>query len=524
MNRRDCIWSNLDTLWDVVIVGGGITGAGILREASRAGLKALLVEANDFASGTSSRSTKLVHGGLRYLQNGQIRLTFESVRERERLMNEGRGLVTPLGFLLPTYRGGKLPPFVFESGLILYDMLATRWSHRRYRPDPFLQFCPEIRQEGLNGGFRFFDAQTDDARLVLRVLQEAGEDGGAALNYARAASLLKERNGRVCGVVLEDTNGQNSNRSAEVKARVVINATGVWADNLRGEVGGRPRMRPLRGSHLVFPGERIPVSRAVSFLHPADGRPVMALPWEGVTLIGTTDMDHEQDLGVEPAISSIETEYLMDAVQYIFPDMGISRANMVSTFAGVRGVVDTGKADPSKESREHVLWRDRGLLTITGGKLTTFRLMANVALRAIRSRLPGRSRFRSDSRVLNKVPESGLFDGLDPQVRQRLTGRYGLQALAVMDLSETREMAAFAGSSVLKAELKYAARTEQVVHLDDLLLRRTRLGLLVPRGGQDQMEALQSLVQPVLGWEDEKWQQEAERYAQIWNRCYAPPA
>lgn len=523
MNHRDNIWANLDTLWDVVIVGGGITGAGILREASRAGLKALLVEAKDFSSGTSSRSSKLVHGGLRYLQNAQVKLTFESVRERERLLNEGRGLITPLGFLLPTYRGDRVPAWLFGVGLIMYDVLGTQWTHRRYGPDPFLQFCPDLRTGDLNGGFRFFDAQTDDARLVLRVIQEAEEDGGAALNYARAVSLLKGKNGRVCGVAVEDTSGHSEGRTAEIKARVVINATGVWADRLRGDVGGRPRMRPLRGSHLMFPAERIPITRAVSFLHPADGRPVMALPWEGVTMLGTTDIDHEHDLDQEPSISSIESEYLMEAADFIFPDLQLEPGDVMSSFAGVRGVVDTGKADPSKESREHVLWRERGLLTITGGKLTTFRLMANAALRAIRSQLPGRARFRSNDRVLNKTNESGLFDGLDPQIRQRLTGRYGRQALAVLDHAREGEMSSFASSSVLAAELRYTAATGQVVHLDDLLLRRTRLGLIIPRGGCDRLEEIRSIVQPALGWEDDVWLREAERYRAIWECCYAPP-
>jgi len=524
MNHRECIWSNLDTLWDVIIVGGGITGAGILREASRAGLKALLVEAGDYASGTSSRSSKLVHGGLRYLQNGQIRLTFESVRERERLLDEGRGLITPLGFLLPTYQGDRLPAWLFGAGLSIYDVLATRWSHRRYRPDPFLQFCPQIRREGLNGGFRFFDAQTDDARLVLRVLQEAGEDGGVALNYARVQSLLRDRSGRVCGVGLVDTGSSRESHSAEVQARVVINATGVWADGLRAEVGGRPRMRSLRGSHIVFPGDRIPITRAVSFLHPVDGRPVMALPWEGVTLLGTTDIDHGEDLWQEPRISSLESEYLLESARFIFPELDLGAEDVIASIAGVRGVVDTGKANPSKESREHVLWRERGLLTITGGKLTTFRLMANAALRAIRSQLPGRARFRSDDRVLNRVPDSGLFDGLDPQVRQRLTGRYGRQALAVFDHSAAGEMASFAGSSVLAAELRYAAETEQVVHLEDLLLRRTRLGLLVPGGGQAQLHSVRAITQDTLGWDDAVWEREAAQYAALWKCCYAPPA
>lgn len=380
---RDRVWSALDQKWDLIVVGGGITGAGILREAARAGLRALLVEEKDFASGTSSRSSKLVHGGLRYLKNGEIKLTLESVRERERLLKEGRGLITQLGFLLPNFAGDRPPAWVFGAGLVVYDLLALKWGHRRYDALDMRELSPALRETGLLGGYRYFDAQTDDARLVLRVIREAVRGGGAALNYARVESLLRSRSGRVRGVVLRDQAPGGEGRAREIQAPVVINAAGAWADGLRRQEGGR-RLRRLRGSHLVFPAKRFPLRRAVSFLHPKDRRPVFALPWESVTLFGTTDVDHDQSLDAEPAIGAAEADYLMAGLAYAFPSLALAPDDAQAAFAGVRPVVDTGKADPSKESREHVLWNEDGLLTVTGGKLTTFRLMAHDALEAAR--------------------------------------------------------------------------------------------------------------------------------------------
>ncbi len=298
---REQIWSQISEPWDLLIIGGGITGAGILREASRAGLRALLVEAHDFASGTSSRSSKLVHGGFRYLKNGQIKLIYESVRERERLLKEGRGLVSPLGFLLANYRGDSIPagclvvvwcsticwPFNGATAIMTL-MICTTFAHR----------CP---RKIFGGGYRYFDAQTDDARLVLRLIQESVHDGGTALNYTRAIRLLRTRQGQVCGAALQDETPENKGRSAEVQARLVINATGAWADDLRLEMGERARLRRLRGSHLILPARRLPLTRSVSFLHPLDNRPVFAFPWEGVTLIGTTDVEMDEPLTHRPS-------------------------------------------------------------------------------------------------------------------------------------------------------------------------------------------------------------------------------
>lgn len=516
---RDRVWSALSQPWDVIVIGGGITGAGILREAASAGLRVLLVEAGDFASGTSSRSSKLVHGGLRYLKQGEIRLTFESVRERERLLREGRGLIQQLGFLMPNFSGDRPPAWVFGLGLAVYDTLALQWTHRHYDALDMRDLCPPLAERGLLGGYRFFDAITDDARLVLRIIREAVRGGGVALNYARVENVLRDGAGQACGVALRDQ-ADRSGRTHEVQARAVINASGAWADDLRAHLGARRRLRHLRGSHLIFPAPRFPLRRAVSFLHPRDRRPVFALPWEGVTLFGTTDVDHGRAVEADPAIGPAESAYLLEALRYAFPSLDLCAGDVLATLAGVRAVVDTGQADPSKESREHVLWNENGLVTVTGGKLTTFRLMAHAALRAVRAQisapLSGRPR-----RVLEAAP--ALAADLHPMLAARLTGRYGADAPELVAAAQPGELDSIADSVALWAELRWAARAEGVVHLHDLLLRRVRLGLLLPEGGLPHLSRIRAIVQPELGWDDARWEREADEYARLWQASYAPP-
>lgn len=524
---RDQIWSQLEKPekpWDLIVIGGGITGAGVLREATRAGLRTLLVEGQDFASGTSSRSSKLVHGGFRYLRNLQIRVTYESVRERERLLSQGRGLVSPLGFLLANFTGDRIPSWVFGMGLAIYDLLAFKWGHQHYDAQGLRNLCPPLSAPDLQGGFRYIDAQTDDARLVLRVIREAVREGGTAINYARAEALQCNRAGEVRCVVVRDQAPETQGRTAEIAAPVVINATGAWADNLRLQIGGNRRLRKLRGGHLVFPFERLPLPRAVSILHPADGRPVFAFPWEGVSIVGTTDVDHGADQETDPCTSVDEAVYLLAAVQKAFPNLNLKLEHVQSTFAGLRPVVDTGKADPSKESREHVIWNEAGLLTITGGKLTTFRLMAHDALRSIRRQLPGRPSFDRRLRVLDKPPaESSLYADLDPAARLWLIGRHGADAPSVLATAEPDELKPIGDSPAMWAELRWAAQAEGVVHLDDLLLRRVRLGILLPQGGLRRIEQIRAIVQSELNWDDERWAQEAQRYAHLWESFYALP-
>ncbi|MGC9356257.1 MAG: glycerol-3-phosphate dehydrogenase/oxidase [Anaerolineae bacterium] len=519
-STRKAFWESLTEPWDVIVVGGGITGAGILREATRLGLKTLLVEQKDFSWGTSSRSSKLVHGGIRYLKEGKIFLTLASVQERERLLEEGPGLIDPLGFLLATYKGDFPGRWTYSAGLSMYDLLALQWSHKHYSAEDFEMLAPHIARDGLQGGFRYGDAQTDDARLVLRVIFEAIAEGGVALNYVRAEHLLRE-NDQVNGVLLRDV---LSNRTVEVQGRVVINATGAWADHLRSEVGARPRIRPLRGSHLIFPAWRLPLAQAISFLHPVDRRPVFLFPWEGITLVGTTDIDHTQPLNDEPQITSEEVAYLMQVVEAHFPALNLSLEDVVSTFAGVRPVIGTGKEDPSKEGRDHVVWREDGLLTVTGGKLTTFRVIALDALCAVRSRLPGMDEPNRDMPVLNTVdvPLRGA-EHLDERQRHRLLGRYGAKACALVDAARPDELANIPGTETLWAELRWAARAEGVQHLDDLMLRRVRLGLLLPEGGRALLPEIRAICQPELGWDDERWEREVATYLELIDCCYSLP-
>lgn len=552
-NARNEIWADLSQPWDIIVIGGGITGAGVLREAARAGLRVLLVEQRDFAWGTSSRSSKLVHGGLRYLKEGKLRLTRAAVRERERLLDEGPGLIDPLGFLLATYKGEGPGRRITSAGLSIYDLLALQWTHHYFKAADFQLLAPYIAPEGLLGGFQYGDAQTDDARLVLRVIQEAVADGGAALNYVQAVDLTRDARGNVAGVRLHDL---VAGRQAVAAARLVVNATGAWADQLRAAVGRDPRIRPLRGSHLIFDGRRLPVTQAVSFLHPMDRRPVFIFPWEGITLVGTTDVDHPGALSAEPAISPAEVAYLMAAVEAQFPSLGLTLDDILATFAGIRPVIGSGKANPSKESRDHVVWRESGLLTVTGGKLTTFRRIALDALKTARHRLPRLARLNAKRPVLNDVDLAlpgigGLGEGLVLSAgegivlnageglvlnagkglvlsavegwRRRLLGRYGAAAPALVAAARPGELAEIPGTHVLWAELRWASRAEAVVHLDDLLLRRVRLGLLLPNGGAAILPQVRAICQGELGWDDARWVDEQAAYLALWRRCYSLP-
>ena len=514
---RERVWGDLDRPWDLIVMGGGITGAGILREASLAGIRTLLVEQGDFAAGTSSRSSKMVHGGLRYLANLQFKLTAESVRERERLLRAGRGLIAPLHSVIASYEGDRPPAWVVDTALTIYDILALKWSHKRHDAGDMRRLCPSLNTAGLKGGFSYYDAQTDDARLVLRVIREGVRAGGVALNYACVEDLLRDKSGRVHGVRLRDS---VDGREREARAPVVISATGAWADVVRSFNSAPPRLRPLRGSHLFFPHERLPLTQSIGFMHPADRRPVFAYPWEGVTLVGTTDVDQRAEIPIDPRISEREVDYLMAAVQHAFKPASLGVDDVLSTMTGVRAVVDTGQEDPSKESRDFVLWDENGLLTVTGGKLTTFRVMAQRALRAMRHKLPSGLVAGGSVPILDGVDDV-LDSGLDPQIRARLIGRYGADAPALIEAARNGELAPIGDSTSLWAELRWAARAEAVVHLDDLLLRRVRLGIVSPQGGLPLMERIRSIAQSELGWDDDRWNREVENYSRLWRESYS---
>jgi len=338
-DSRHALWRQLaEGRFDILIVGGGITGAGVLREAVRHGLKAVLVEQRDFAWGTSSRSSKMVHGGVRYLAAGDFRLTAHSLRERERLLREAPGLVRRMGYLFAHRRGGFPPRFVVSLLLWLYDFLAGIRDHRFYPRDHFLRLLPGCNSDNLIGGTRYTDALTDDARLVLRVLQEATAEGGIAINYVKAMRLLEE-NGEIVGAVQRN---ELTQEETALKAKVVVNATGAWADGLRQGLAGEKKVRPQRGSHIVLPGWRLPMSQALIFLHPEDRRPLFAFPWEGATVVGTTDLDHTEALDREASMTRAELSYLLYGINQQFPKAQLTEKDIIASFAGLRPIVTAG--------------------------------------------------------------------------------------------------------------------------------------------------------------------------------------
>ncbi|WIT10487.1 glycerol-3-phosphate dehydrogenase/oxidase [Paucibacter sediminis] len=507
---------------DLLVVGGGIAGAGIALEAARAGVRVALVEARDFASGTSSRSSKLVHGGLRYLAQGRIGLTREALHERQALLRDAPGLVTPLRFVLPVRRGDANGRRKLGLGLALYDRLAGQRSRQWHEPQALLAAAPGLQGAGLLGGWSYLDAQVDDARLVMRVLAEAEAHGALLLNHL-AVESLQRKGAKVCGASLVDA--LDGNRFT-VEAGCVINATGAWADDLRGSLGAKPVLRPLRGSHLLIPDWRLPVAQAITFYHPEDGRPVYALPWEGATLVGTTDVDHREDLAQEPGITQPEFDYLLGAMQLAFPALALKPADVCATWAGVRPVVASGKkVAPSKEPREHLIVDEQGLITVTGGKLTTFRSTALLALRQAANHVPALQGLVTPAAIFDPTPPGAAqaLQGLSPALRERWLARFGARAPAVLACAQAGELQTIAHTGIALAELRWACRAEGVAHLDDLLLRRTRLGLLLPQGGQALLPQWRALVQAELHWDDARWQEECARYQTLIQRCYSLP-
>jgi len=519
---REQIWSGINQPWDLMIIGGGITGAGVLRQAVAAGLRTLLVEAKDFAFGTSSRSSKLIHGGFRYLRNKQVSVTKESVREREWILREAPNLVSPLSFLLPNFERYHFPSWKLGLGVALYDLLAPKWDHRKYSGLKLLEACPSLNREGLLGGFQYYDAVMDDARVLLRVLRESVQESGTALSYARAEKLLRTNDGRVCGALLRDMASPDG-KTAEVKAKVVVNASGAWSDEVRSQLGQPPRLRRLRGSHLVFARAKLPFNQAVTLFHPQDGRAMFVIPWEGTTIVGTTDIDHDPDLDkkyIEPFADGCEISYMMEAVSFLFPSLGLTESDIISSFSGLRPVIDTGAASPSKESRAHDLWEEDGLITITGGKYTTFRIMSRETIDKVLARL-GKPSAAKSKRIFNPLVDLSSFS-LDPLTLAYVAGRHGNETADLLAAARQGELERIDQVPNVWAELRWAAREEGVVHLEDLLLRRVRLGSLLPQGGLDLLPRIRDILQPELGWSDERWQQEEAAYLKTWQSYYSP--
>ncbi len=523
-SSREKLWQDFEsgsaTRWDVIVVGGGITGAGILREAVRRGYRTLLIEQRDFAWGTSSRSSKMVHGGLRYLAAGNVSLTRHALQEREKLIREAPRLVERLGYYFPLYRGRFPPRFGAALLFWLYDRFAGIRDHRWVGRNALAEVFGQLDLDGIRGAYYYTDAVTDDARLTLRVLQESVAQDGVVRNYTRVNRLIRE-SGTVTGVAVEDL---ETGSELDLHATVVINATGAWADRLGDLSGAGLKIRPQRGSHLIVSAEEFPVPAALFMLHPDDDRRLFIYPWEGRTIIGTTDIHHERSLDTAASMTREELTYLLKAAAQLFPRRPPRESDVISSWSGVRPILvaDTSE-NASQASREHRVWVEDGMVSCSGGKLTTFHHMAIDVMNRAKPLLPS-VKHDSDQRIFAPHQLSGE-DVLaeDPLRGERLLGRYGEHALALIRDAPDCERAAIPGTRTCLAQVRWALKNESVVHLDDLMLRRTRLGLLLKNGGEEVLDDVRGIAAEVRGWSDEQWRAERERYLSVISSYYSVP-
>ena len=534
-NRLERLAALEATPFDLLVIGGGITGAAVARDAAARGLSVALLERDDWASGTSSRSSKLIHGGLRYLKTGNVRLVFESLSERARLSRLAPHLVRPTDFLFPSYRGRGLSPLELTIGLTLYDLLALgrspRWHRRLSRAEVLNQErlldSPELAAAGL-----YSDARTDDARLTLENVLDAAALGAVAVSRVTVEALQKDRSGRVRGAGVRDG---ETGRALSVHARLVVNATGPWGDRVRSldDPAAPSMLRLSRGAHLVVPASRLPVREAIAFPM-EDGRLLFAIPFDSVTLVGTTDTDHPGPAG-EVFAAAEDVAYILAAARRTFPAAALAESDVLSTFAGLRPLgrqPGRGVGETSRE--ESVSVSASGLVTVIGGKLTTHRRMAEKAVdRAGRILARDGVTVASSStrdrpypgKPSTAMPEflAGLTElcdrtnpGLTVETLTHLAYRYGRRAEEIVGLTaQDRALGRpiVEGLPDLDAEIVFAARAEDARSLSDVFARRTHLSWRAPRGGEEAAERAADLLARELGWTADQRRASLDAYA-----------
>ncbi len=540
MSSRQSQLERLSEAFDLVIVGGGITGVGAARDAARRGLKVALIEQDDLASGTSSRSSKLVHGGLRYLEQGEFQLVFEAVSERRVLQDIAPHLVNPLGFLFPVYKDSRRGVFTINVGMWVYDGLALFRSPRRHRKlgkAAVKKEYPTLGADALKGALLYYDCATDDARLTLETALDALGAGGVVLTHARVIGLLRGEGGRLVGVRVRDLIGGGE---VEVKANAVINATGPWTDRTRGlsSEGARPLLKPTKGVHIVIDSARLPLPSAVVQFHPRDGRVLFAIPWGDRTYLGTTDTFYEGDPALVAA-DRADIDYLLESANHHFPDARLVPEDVISTWAGLRPLIAPPEAvGASNVSREHEIKVDPdGLITIAGGKLTTYRRMGaevveqalsylrvlGLAPRQLRAAntgeepLPGAVGWPQNddaSAVSRQILEAGK-GRVSEATALMLANVYGMRGVDIAGRAATSQLLANAlvpGRPEIMAQIDHAVEKELAAALNDVMIRRTQLYYRDLDQGLGAAPAIAARMGALLGWDEARIAEEVAAY------------
>ena len=530
LTRDAALQAMAETPVDVLIIGGGITGAGIARDAALRGFRTAVVDKADFGAGTSSHSSRLIHGGIRYLEQGAFHLVFEASRERRVLLTIAPHLVRPLAFLFPVYRGARVPAWKLRAGMWLYDLLASfrnvRW-HRWLRAKQVRRVEPGLKDRGLVGAALYYDAQTDDARLVIATLRSATRAGALAANYVETTALLKP-DGRVRGAVVRDV---LTGQTATIRANVVVNATGPWSDQLRklDDPQSPPILRLTKGAHVTVPRRRIGNEHAVTLFSQVDGRVMFVLPWGDLSYIGTTDTDADASpdgLRITPA----DVTYLLRSANAAFPDAHLASNDVVSAWVGLRPLLREDHTNPSQVSREHKVFEsEHGLITIAGGKLTTYRVMARDVVDRVAARLhaldgrPLPPRAQTDTQPLpggeaaelEVLVEAARARGAAEPTARHLVASYGSEAAAVLNLVDRDRRLGepiVAGRPEIWAEVTYAVEREMAVRVQDVLVRRLHLFYELPDHAQSVVAKVAAHMKQLLGWDETREAEELRDY------------
>lgn len=514
---RAASWAHLhDGPFDLLVVGGGITGAGVARDAALRGLKVALVEADDWASGTSSRSSRLVHGGVRYLEHGHLHLVFEASRERGTLLQIAPHLVRPLRFTWPVYRGARIPRWKLRAGLLAYDALSlfrNVGSHAGASRRAILQREPALRQDGLLGGATYWDAATDDVRLTLANVLAAADSGAATLNHAPVIGFLHDGTGRVRGARIADT---VTGQVVEVPARVVVNATGPWSDTTRQLDDGVAHDAVLgsKGVHIAVPHRRVPVRDALTLLHPVDGRVFFILPSPVHTIIGTTETPAERGPH-DVRATRADVQYLLQAANHFCPSAALTMADVVSAWAGIRPLVAHAGTTANDASREHHIGTSAsGLVSVTGGKLTTYRAMATEIVDTVERALGRRvTPSMTGDAALPGAPDGDIEaehiaarDVIpEAETADQLVRAYGTRWHLVWGLVQREPLL---GDRLdpdlpyIPAEVLWAAATEGAWTVADVLVRRMPIAYERHDAGRALAPAVAALLGRAHGWDD----------------------
>ncbi|WP_163512111.1 glycerol-3-phosphate dehydrogenase/oxidase [Fodinicola acaciae] len=513
--------------FDVVVIGGGVTGAGVALDAASRGLSVALVEARDFAAGTSSRSSKLIHGGLRYLEQLNFSLVREALKERGLLLTKlAPHLVRPVPFLVPLNHH-VWQRFYYGSGVLLYDFLGSIFGtsrglpiHKHYSRTGARRLFPGLRNDALIGAIRYFDGQIDDARHTVTVARTAASLGAAVVTSTRVIDVL--RNAReVVGVRVRD---MECNEEYEIKARTVVAATGVWSDDISEMLGGRPglRVRASKGVHLLVP--RSAITGDSGLILRTEKSVLFVIPWGGHWLIGTTDTDWNLDRA-HPAASSVDIDYILEHVNRVL-ERPLTHDDIEGVYAGLRPLLAGEDEATSKLSREHAVVEPMlGLVLIAGGKYTTYRVMAKDAVDAAARRLRNVPPSRTTEVPLlgadgftaawSSRASTARRHGLSAGVMEHLLERYGTLAgelLALVDANPTLAGPLAGAPEYLRVEVTYATRMEGALHLDDVLTRRTRISIETEHRGLDSMDEVADLMAAELGWDAATRRREVEHY------------